>query len=524
MVPFLIKHDVSSAWSTHFKGLLAEVSRLQLENDVLPSPGAPLATSARAYFYSSSHLSTSDSLGDALKQTPIRVLAGGDSPSSPSLLCLGAAVMVNIKHSSVLLIGKYTKCLRGMSQSPWFCDGARIGGNNGAEEDGAEGGGGGGAGGTTLLSLQETIANPLLGVFFPEQLPAPHLPSTTVEGDGCTPSDGLPVVAPGGTNAAKDVSVRHAQVLANYWCLSGTTTTNAASGATGSTLAGRILPMIFSSARASLASKEITLKQQSMRTVKEMHNQPRGGTQAAAAEPATASFTKYLSTPVRGIDPVLTGMAQVKGFGHYKFHTAGREDVDVRMLGTGRPFVLEVLSPERSLFTGNELRAMEGIVNSAVDGDSVVNIHGLAYTNAAVTVALAKHSSEKKKTYRCVVWSSRRLPIDPRSPADAPAYVDPLIHAVQLRSDIVVKQSTPLRVLHRRSLLAREKVIHSVKISAVNEHWMIVDLETQAGTYVKEFIHGDCGRTIPNLGSLLDTRTDIIQLDVLGMSHLATEC
>ena len=27
----------------------------------------------------------------------------------------------------------------------------------------------------------------------------------------------------------------------------------------------------------------------------------------------------------------------------YKFHTAGREDVDVRMLGNGRPFVLEVI-------------------------------------------------------------------------------------------------------------------------------------------------------------------------------------
>ena len=27
----------------------------------------------------------------------------------------------------------------------------------------------------------------------------------------------------------------------------------------------------------------------------------------------------------------------------YKFHTAGREDVDVRMLGNGRPFILEVL-------------------------------------------------------------------------------------------------------------------------------------------------------------------------------------
>ena len=29
-----------------------------------------------------------------------------------------------------------------------------------------------------------------------------------------------------------------------------------------------------------------------------------------------------------------------------KFHGAGREDVDVRMLGAGRPFVMEVINPK----------------------------------------------------------------------------------------------------------------------------------------------------------------------------------
>lgn len=31
----------------------------------------------------------------------------------------------------------------------------------------------------------------------------------------------------------------------------------------------------------------------------------------------------------------------------YKFHTAGREDVDVRMLGNGRPFILEILGKQQ---------------------------------------------------------------------------------------------------------------------------------------------------------------------------------
>ncbi len=33
--------------------------------------------------------------------------------------------------------------------------------------------------------------------------------------------------------------------------------------------------------------------------------------------------------------------------------------------------------------------------------------------------------------------------------------------------------------------------------------------------YIKEFIHGDLGRTKPNLGDLLDCYADIMALDVL---------
>ena len=41
-----------------------------------------------------------------------------------------------------------------------------------------------------------------------------------------------------------------------------------------------------------------------------------------------------------------------------------------------------------------------------------------------------------------------------------------------------------------------------------------VDLKTDAGTYIKEFIHGDLGRTKPNMCSLLGVDVDIVALDV----------
>jgi len=38
-----------------------------------------------------------------------------------------------------------------------------------------------------------------------------------------------------------------------------------------------------------------------------------------------------------------------------------------------------------------------------------------------------------------------------------------------------------------------------------------------AGTYVKEFVHGDLGRTTPSVCSLLGCQADILQLDVVWL-------
>ena len=42
-------------------------------------------------------------------------------------------------------------------------------------------------------------------------------------------------------------------------------------------------------------------------------------------------------------------------------------------------------------------------------------------------------------------------------------------------------------------------------------------LITSAGSYVKEFIHSDLNRTKPSISSLLQCKTDILQLDVVGL-------
>lgn len=43
-------------------------------------------------------------------------------------------------------------------------------------------------------------------------------------------------------------------------------------------------------------------------------------------------------------------------------------------------------------------------------------------------------------------------------------------------------------------------------------------MTAQAGTYIKEFVHGDLGRTTPNLASIAGIQAaDLIELDVMNV-------
>jgi len=65
-------------------------------------------------------------------------------------------------------------------------------------------------------------------------------------------------------------------------------------------------------------------------------------------------------------------------------------------------------------------------------------------------------------------------------------------------------------------LAVRPKTVHHMKTEILPDlrgHF-ILRLKTQAGTYIKEFVHGDFNRTVPNLCTLLERPVDIIALDV----------
>ena len=186
-----------------------------------------------------------------------------------------------------------------------------------------------------------------------------------------------------------------------------------------------------------------------------------------------------------------------------KLNAAGREDIDVRMLGGGRPFILEVHNPRRpnAAATAEARAAMEAALEAA-DGGAVaaVDIH---VTDAAAYRAMHEASEEKEKEYTAMCWAEKPLTLEDEL----------MLSGIK---DLQIQQSTPVRVLHRRTSMTRPRTIVSCRCERVPNasRFFTLRLKTQAGTYVKEFVHGDFGRTRPNVGEMLGCAADIIQLDV----------
>lgn len=185
-----------------------------------------------------------------------------------------------------------------------------------------------------------------------------------------------------------------------------------------------------------------------------------------------------------------------------KFHSGGREDIDVRMLGNGRPFVLELVDPRRnaSVQTPETLKEVEEDIHKS----SLIRVSGLGYTDQSCFMDLKNSEVNKIKAYCCVVKCAFK--------AD-----EELVSNCNGLVNLKVSQKTPLRVLHRRTLMVRDKTIHKLKIKKINDNWLLVYVLSSAGTYIKEFIHGDLERTEPNLCQLLKNECDIFQLDVVKL-------
>lgn len=179
-------------------------------------------------------------------------------------------------------------------------------------------------------------------------------------------------------------------------------------------------------------------------------------------------------------------------------HGAGREDIDARMLGTGRPFVLEVTEPR---VRGLDLARLSQEVNLEAGGK--VEVSGLSWARRDAVQETKETPAEK--TYRAVVEFG------------SPICAERLAEA--LRSLIgAIEQRTPRRVAHRRADLVRVRVLHSASGVLQDERHAELVLHTDGGLYVKELVSGDEGRTEPSLAARLGVPARVHELDVIDIA------
>jgi len=180
------------------------------------------------------------------------------------------------------------------------------------------------------------------------------------------------------------------------------------------------------------------------------------------------------------------------------FHGAGREDIDALMLGNGRPFVVEAISPRIRTI---DLKQLQEAINAHAGGK--VEVHGLQVVSKDVVEKLKSAHADK-------VYNLKVTFTDPVSKEE-------LISALESLSGAEIQQRTPQRVSHRRADLIRKRYVHVIELLGWEADHAIVRVSCEGGLYVKELVSGDEGRTVPSLTGILGKQATVAELDVVNV-------
>lgn len=182
----------------------------------------------------------------------------------------------------------------------------------------------------------------------------------------------------------------------------------------------------------------------------------------------------------RGVDAVL--------------HGSGREDIDARMLGNGRPFVMEIKEPLHRKFDLDQIR-------DEVNNSGKVEVFDLEFVDRAMVEHVK--SVKADKVYRLIV-KFKDVVEEER-----------LKSALDILSGATISQRTPTRVSHRRADLVRERGVHQAALEEFSDEQAAIVVDCDGGLYVKELVSGDEGRTRPSLSELLGVEARVVELDVI---------
>jgi tRNA pseudouridine synthase 10 len=185
-------------------------------------------------------------------------------------------------------------------------------------------------------------------------------------------------------------------------------------------------------------------------------------------------------------------------------HGAGREDIDARMLGTGRPFVIEVVAPR---IRHHDLLSLQDAVNRSAEGRVAVQLDHLSNRREVETIK----SEKAHKKYSILVE------------IDGAFSKEEVQTALKTLEGVTIQQRTPARVSHRRSDRVRKRHVKEIECVGVQDGKFLIEVLGEAGLYIKELISGDEGRTTPSLSEVLGAPARVTTLDVVMVEAVVPE-
>jgi tRNA pseudouridine synthase 10 len=170
----------------------------------------------------------------------------------------------------------------------------------------------------------------------------------------------------------------------------------------------------------------------------------------------------------------------------YVLHASGREDVDATN-SAGRIFVMMLKNPRVREF------------DLSIDTGKEVSVSDLKIVRRNFVELVTE--SHFDKTYTVEVEFNNNISKEE-------------VQLIQSLEGKLIRQKTPKRVVHRRADILRHRKIKSIEVESIQGKKAILKIRAEAGTYIKELISGDEGRTEPNISEITNNSAKCIALDV----------
>ncbi|KSW11737.1 hypothetical protein CF15_02670 [Pyrodictium occultum] len=181
-------------------------------------------------------------------------------------------------------------------------------------------------------------------------------------------------------------------------------------------------------------------------------------------------------------------------------HGSGREDADARMLGLGRPFIVELKAARRRSFSAGFLG---DLVNRYAAGLVEVRLESRARRRDVAEIK-GEHS-RRAKIYKALVVVAREV------------REEELRGLEEYFTGATIRQRTPRRVRHRRPDVVRERAVFSLQARRLAPTVFEAVIVAEGGLYIKELVSGDGGDTTPSFAEYLGADAYCAELDVLGV-------